>query len=78
MAGGGFGIISNTKDIVTIITDRSPEMVVAIFAILKAGGAYLPISPDYPEDRVNYMLEDSGTDILLIHKGFSLGIKFGM
>ncbi|PCK01012.1 MAG: non-ribosomal peptide synthetase, partial [Alteromonadaceae bacterium] len=39
--------------------DRSPEMVVGMLAILKAGAAYVPISPDYPEERVRYMLEDT-------------------
>ncbi|MCY8267573.1 AMP-binding protein, partial [Bacillus haynesii] len=46
--------------IVAIMTDRSLEMIIGIIGILKAGGAYLPIDPDYPEDRVKYMLEDSG------------------
>ncbi|MCX8132083.1 MAG: amino acid adenylation domain-containing protein [Clostridia bacterium] len=51
--------------IVGIMTGRSVDMVVAIMAVLKAGGAYLPIDPDYPMDRVTYMLEDSGAQILL-------------
>ena len=40
-------------------------MIVGIIAILKAGGAYLPIDPEYPEDRIKYMIEDSKTKILL-------------
>ncbi|MEM5621440.1 AMP-binding protein, partial [Bacillus thuringiensis] len=40
-----------------------------IFAVLKAGGAYLPIDPSQPIDRINYILEDSGTDILLSGHG---------
>ncbi|MCP5054491.1 MAG: amino acid adenylation domain-containing protein, partial [bacterium] len=51
--------------IVGITAERSFEMIIGILGILKAGGAYLPIDPDYPEERINYMLRDSGTSILL-------------
>lgn len=44
-------------------------MILGIFAVLKAGGAYLPIDPSQPIDRINYILEDSGTDILLSGHG---------
>ncbi|RCK09746.1 hypothetical protein DT075_33380 [Bacillus licheniformis] len=44
---------------VALLFRRSPEMVIAILAVLKAGGAYLPIDPEYPEARIQYMLEDS-------------------
>ena len=54
--------------IVAIMTERSIEMVVGILSILKAGGAYLPIDPEYPEDRILYMLEDSQTDLLLTQR----------
>ena len=51
--------------IVGIMMVRSIEMVIGILGILKAGGAYLPIDPDYPEERVQYMLADSGAKILV-------------
>lgn len=51
--------------IVGIIAEHSIEMIIGILGILKAGGAYLPIDPDYPEDRVNYMLKDSSTELLV-------------
>ncbi len=51
--------------IVGIMIERSIEMIIGIFGILKAGGAYLPIDPDYPRDRINYMFEDSGAGIVL-------------
>ncbi|NED49995.1 AMP-binding protein, partial [Micromonospora aurantiaca] len=38
---------------------RSADLVVAILAVLKAGAAYVPIDPDYPEDRIAYMVEDA-------------------
>lgn len=56
---------------IAILTDRTEEMLIGIFAILKAGGAYLPIDPNYPHDRINYMLEDCGSDIILTKKGLA-------
>ncbi|RAP29427.1 Bacitracin synthetase 3 (BA3) [Brevibacillus laterosporus] len=51
--------------IVGIMTERSVEMIVGIFGVLKSGAAYLPIDPAYPQDRIEYLLEDSGATILL-------------
>src|SRR5262249_50090708 len=47
-----------------LCSERSSEMVVALLAIMKAGGAYVPIDPDYPIERIEYMLGDS--DIRLV------------
>ncbi len=41
------------------------EMIISLLAILKAGGAYLPIDPNYLGDRIGFMLQDSGTSVLL-------------
>lgn len=54
--------------IVGIMTNRSFEMMVSILAVLKAGGAYIPIDPDYPQDRIEYMLTDSKATLLLTQK----------
>ncbi|MGG0120491.1 amino acid adenylation domain-containing protein [Bacillus paranthracis] len=54
-----------TDSIVGIMVERSLEMVVGIMGILKAGGAYLPIDPSYPKERIEYMLEDSESKVLL-------------
>jgi amino acid adenylation domain-containing protein len=48
-----------------IMGDKSIEMIIGILAILKAGGAYLPIEPDYPQERIRYMLADSNAKILV-------------
>ncbi|MBD2603275.1 amino acid adenylation domain-containing protein [Scytonema hofmannii FACHB-248] len=53
---------------------RSIELVVAILAILKAGGVYIPFDPDYPSDRIAYMLEDSQVAVLLTHTQFQTQI----
>ena len=57
--------------VVAIALERSFEMVIALMAVLKAGGAYLPLDPDYPQDRLAYMLEDSKADILVTRKEIS-------
>ncbi len=51
--------------IVGIILERSMEMLVSIMAVLKSGAAYLPIDSEYPESRIEYMLEDSGAVMLI-------------
>ncbi|CAM1366015.1 amino acid adenylation domain-containing protein [Tenacibaculum xiamenense] len=51
--------------LVGICMERSLEMIVAMFGILKSGGAYVPIDPTYPKDRIDYMIEDTGTTLLL-------------
>lgn len=44
---------------VSILLRRSPELIVSMLAILKAGAAYLPLDPDYPAQRLQYLIEDS-------------------
>jgi amino acid adenylation domain-containing protein len=53
--------------LVGLCVERSPDMLVGILGILKAGAAYLPLDPDYPEDRIAYMLDDSGIEHVLTH-----------
>ncbi|MGC0422030.1 amino acid adenylation domain-containing protein [Embleya sp. AB8] len=52
-------------DIVALALPRSPELVVALLAVAKAGAAYLPLDPDYPADRLAYMLDDAAPAALL-------------
>ncbi len=51
--------------LIGISMERSVELVVGLYAILKADAAYVPIDPDYPDERVHFMLEDSGITLLL-------------
>ncbi len=53
------------ESIVGICMERSFEMVEAMLAILKAGGAYLPLDPGYPDERLHYMIEDSGAQAVV-------------
>lgn len=51
--------------LVGICLQRSPELLVALLGVLKAGGACLPLDPDYPKERLAYMLEDSQAPVLI-------------
>ena len=62
--------------IVGIMAEPSIEMIVGIMGILKAGGAYMPIDPEYPDERIRFMLEDSGAVILLTQSWLKNGIQF--
>jgi len=55
------------ESIVAIFMERSIEQVIAMLAVTKAGGAWVPIDPDYPPDRVRFMLEDSRAPVVLVH-----------
>ena len=48
---------------IAICLERSVDQIVAILAVLKAGGCYLPIEPEYPEERIEYMIRDAGVSI---------------
>ena len=54
--------------VVGILLERSLEMVVSSLAVLKAGAAYLPLDPDYPPQRIRFMVEDSGLKVVLTNQ----------
>ena len=47
------------EKLVGILTERSMDTIIGILAVLKAGGAYLPLDPAYPQDRLQYMIQDA-------------------
>jgi amino acid adenylation domain-containing protein len=59
--------------IVGICVERSPLMIIGLLGILKAGGAYLPLDPNYPPERLAYMLADSQIPILLTEEILNSG-----
>jgi amino acid adenylation domain-containing protein len=58
-----------------LAVDRSSEMIIALLAIMKAGAAYIPLDPEYPRERVEYMLENSNAAFLITSKKYSRHFK---
>lgn len=50
---------------VGILMERQPDLIVSILAILKAGGAYLPLDPEYPQERLSFMLADADIRVVI-------------
>jgi amino acid adenylation domain-containing protein len=55
--------------VVGLCVERSPAMIVGLLGILKAGGAYLPLDPDYPPERLAYMMADARVPVLVTMSG---------
>ncbi|GMX67302.1 non-ribosomal peptide synthetase DhbF [Paenibacillus elgii] len=62
------------EQMVALALPRSIEMVVGVLAVLKAGAAYLPLDPDYPADRLAYMLEDARPVYVVTSEAGALGL----
>ncbi|PAW78567.1 MAG: hypothetical protein B9S32_06495 [Verrucomicrobia bacterium Tous-C9LFEB] len=59
----GLGV--RRDEVVGLLLERSPEAIISLLAIQKAGAAYLPLSPDYPQDRLEYLVRDAGVQVVL-------------
>lgn len=53
------------ETLVAICVERSLEMIIGILGIIKAGGAYVPIDPDYPQARIDYILKDTKSPVII-------------
>jgi amino acid adenylation domain-containing protein len=60
--------------LVAVCVDRSARMVAALLGVLRAGAAYLPLDPEYPAERIAFMLEDSGARILLTERALQSAV----
>ncbi|WP_440055080.1 amino acid adenylation domain-containing protein [Pseudoalteromonas sp. T1lg65] len=65
-------------DRVGIYLERSPEMVLAILAINKAGASYVPLEPDHPASRVEYIIEDSQIELVLTRSSLLEKLKLNL
>ena len=63
------------ETMVGICLERSLEMVIGLYGIIKAGGAYVPIDPEYPEERLQFMLEDTNAPVILTQSKFYNELK---
>jgi len=54
--------------LIGLCVERSPEMLIGLLGILKAGSAYVPLDPDYPEERLAYMVNDAGMPLVLTRR----------
>lgn len=61
--------------VVGLCCERTEKLLISVLAILKLGAAYLPLDPDFPEDRLVYMLEDSGAVAVIEEKCAPRGVK---
>ncbi|MEO1260059.1 MAG: amino acid adenylation domain-containing protein [Bacteroidota bacterium] len=65
-----------TGDFIGLCMERSLEMVASIYGILKAGAAYVPIDPRNPQERVRFILEDAGCEVVVADKRTAAGLSF--
>ncbi|MBD2120847.1 non-ribosomal peptide synthetase [Trichocoleus sp. FACHB-262] len=56
------------ETLVGICVDRSLDILIAILGVWKAGGVYVPLDPEYPRDRLQFMLQDSQVSVLLTQR----------
>lgn len=57
-------------DIVAVILDKSVEMIISLVGILKTGAAFLPVDPHYPQERIQYVLDDSKRKIVITEQKY--------
>ncbi|PWS29198.1 type I polyketide synthase [Pedobacter yonginense] len=62
-------------NLIPVFINRSIEMMISLMGILKAGGAYVPIDPEYPKDRIEYILEDTKSKFLITDRSSHLLLK---
>jgi natural product biosynthesis luciferase-like monooxygenase protein len=64
-----------TGDLVGVMVTRSLDMLIALYAVHKAGAAYVPLDPAYPAERLGYMIEDSGLNVVVTQRSFASRLR---
>jgi amino acid adenylation domain-containing protein len=62
------------EQVVALALPRSPELIIAVLGVLKAGAAYLPVDPDYPPERIAFLLTDARPALLLTSEQSAAGL----
>lgn len=60
------------KTVVGVVLKRSMDVIIGLLAVLKAGAIYVPIEPNYPKERIAFILHDSGCSLILSHSDVEL------
>jgi len=58
------------ESLVILCLDRNIQMLITLLAVLKSGAAYVPISPDFPRDRMDFILKDTQTQLIITQKKY--------
>lgn len=66
------------NDVVGLMTERSPEMIIGILGILKSGAAFVPVDPDYPAKRIRLMIEDSSASTFVVQSHLAERVPAGV
>ncbi|MCY7829483.1 non-ribosomal peptide synthetase DhbF [Bacillus spizizenii] len=66
------------EQFVALALPRSPEMVASMLAVLKTGAAYLPLDPEFPADRISYMLEDAKPSCIITTEEIAARLPDGL
>jgi amino acid adenylation domain-containing protein/non-ribosomal peptide synthase protein (TIGR01720 family) len=59
------------ESLVAVCMERSLDMVISLHAIVKAGAAYVPLDPDYPQERLDYMIANAGAQLCLTQQALT-------
>jgi non-ribosomal peptide synthetase component F len=65
-------------DCVGIFVELSIDLLVGVWGILFSGSAYLPLSPEYPEERLRYMIEDTRAKVIFSQEHLSVKMEEGI
>ncbi len=68
LAGYLLGAGVGAETVVGLCLERGPDMIVSMLAVWRAGGAFVPLDPEYPPDRLEFMLADSRVSVLVGHR----------